>query len=440
MDLYVCERVGNSWGKPRNLGPKINTARNEIFPFVHADGTLFYSSDGLKGNGGLDIFYATWNAADFGQKASKSSFSAPVNLGEPFNSDKDDFGFIVDLDMKNGYFTSNKQGGIGGDDIYSFNIDEGTLFDNINPEIVSNNTSTLEKPTTTAPNNIPNKTPTKNNASKNTKTTYHAINLLVVDRQTGKPIADATAGFLNLNELSILDIVVNEKGKQTPFVKPDGSFALELVATKMTDNQTDKGGKTQIKTEKDGNYVISVKKKGYLTEQMTLKKGDTRSEIVVLLDRFTSSRHPSPTPKDFTFQEGISLKLNNVYYNFNDGSIRPDAAKDLDVLYQVMTKYPDIEIELGSYTDARGTSAFNLDLSQRRAESAVQYLVNRGIDPLRIIAKGYGETRLRNQCSDGVPCSESEHKLNRRTEVKITKIGSAQGVINTDFFTEETEK
>ena len=148
----------------------------------------------------------------------------------------------------------------------------------------------------------------------------------------------------------------------------------------------------------------------------------------------------APVSKDFTINEGNSIQLRNIYYNFNDATIRPDARKDLEALFVVMTKFPDLVIELASHTDARGTNVYNDDLSQRRANSAVQYLVNRGIDARRIIAKGYGESMLRNSCADGVPCLESQHKLNRRTEVKITKSGSAEGQILTDFFTPETWK
>jgi peptidoglycan-associated lipoprotein len=143
-----------------------------------------------------------------------------------------------------------------------------------------------------------------------------------------------------------------------------------------------------------------------------------RDDIVVLLSR------PS---ERIAIKEGVSFKLNNVYYNYNDAAIRPDAAKDLDALYVVMTKYPDMEVELSSHTDARGTPEYNLALSQRRAESAVQYLVRKGIDSQRITAIGYGESQLKNHCASGVHCSETAHKINRRTEVKIIKSGSAEG-------------
>ena len=450
MDLYVCERTTkNEWGKPKNLGPKINTAKNEVFPFVHADGTLFYSSDGLKGLGGLDIFYAVWEVADFSNSGSnslqKSGFSKPISLGDSLNSSRDDFGFIVDLDLKNGYLTSNRKEGVGGDDIYSFTVNEGTLFDNLKEDKKPDSESivaevsepvlpkTNSKPKTSAKpipkpkTNAPVNSAVQNSpiyVEKPTKTTGEFTNLIVIDRQTGKPIANAVAAYLNLNEVLLSDVMGNNNGSgNASFVNPDGSYALELVAGKMTNKPTNTVGKAQFKTDKNANYVISVRKEGYATEQLTLKKGELRDDIVVLLSR--------PT-QHIAIKQGVSFKLNNVYYNYNDAAIRPDAAKDLDALFIVMTKYPDMEVELSSHTDARGTTDYNLTLSQRRAESAVQYLVKKGIDSQRITAIGYGESQLKNQCVSGVHCSENEHKINRRTEVKIVKSGSGEGQFFTD--------
>ncbi len=509
MDLYVSERVNGIWGKPTNLGPKINTPKNEVFPYIHADGTLFYSSNGLPGSGGLDIYYLKSNAQDGG-------LGVPVNLGAPFNSDKDDFGFIIDVDMKNGYFTSGRTGGMGGDDIYSFSMSQATLFENLaneyTAEYISTNTSTKTSGSTSNPN------APKTNGNATTQN----LNLLVIDKQTGKPIPDATVGYLNLNDLSMSEIIADNNGKQAQIIKSDGTFALELVESKMKNKQTNTAGKAPVLASKNGSYLISASKKGYTTEQMVLKKGDLRSDIVILLSRPSDCimvtgtvknnknggpisyamvtltnekgeaktvpsdelgafsvclpcgysykgyatkdnimstvenvstkevncgdgverslapielRIAAPVGKGFTINEGSSFQLKNIYYNFNDATIRPDARKDLEALYIVMTKYPDMEIELASHTDCRGTDTYNNDLSQRRAASAVQYLINKGIDANRIVAKGYGESMLRNKCADGVSCSEQQHKMNRRTEVKITKSGSAEGQIMTDFFT-----
>lgn len=457
MDVYVAERTKTGWGKPRNLGPKINTAGNELFPFIHADGTLFYSSNGLSGNGGLDVFYVRWDNNDLGlslpNKKGKGGVGMPVNLGAPFNSDKDDFGFILDSEMKMGYLTSNRSGGVGSDDIYSFTAnptddsdspDETTADNAIGGELdndLKNNTnahptinSALSARDNAAPHSSNNpRTPAHSsvnssineyssprpNGSNEAKTKGKPLNILVVDRQTSQPIGGATTSYLNLNDLSISDILLGN-GKQAQFVKSDGTFNLDLVPSKLQNRPTNLAGKAQIKTDKNGSYIISVTKKGYSTEQITLKQGDLREDIVVLLN---------PSFQNVTLREGHSFNLNNVYYDYDDATIRPDAARDLDALYVLMMKYPDMEVELSSHTDARGTPAYNLDLSQRRAESAVHYLVRKGIDSQRIRAIGYGESQLKNHCASGVFCSDNEHKINRRTEVKITKSGSAEGQI-----------
>ena len=123
-----------------------------------------------------------------------------------------------------------------------------------------------------------------------------------------------------------------------------------------------------------------------------------------------------------TISEGTVFELPHIYYNFNDASIRPDAKIDLDALVDFMKQYPDMEIELASHTDSRGGTRYNNKLSQRRADNVVRYLMANGIARERMLPVGYGESRLRNHCTDGVRCLEVEHQYNRRTEVKITKI------------------
>jgi len=116
-----------------------------------------------------------------------------------------------------------------------------------------------------------------------------------------------------------------------------------------------------------------------------------------------------------------SFKIKNIRYDLNKWEIRPDAAKELDNLVQILGDNPDIVVELGSHTDARSSDDYNLNLSQKRAEAAVAYIIKKGKIPQnRISAKGYGETKLLNNCEDGVACSEIEHALNRRTEIRIT--------------------
>lgn len=121
------------------------------------------------------------------------------------------------------------------------------------------------------------------------------------------------------------------------------------------------------------------------------------------------------------FESGKTYVLKNIYYDFDKSNIRPDAARELDKLLAILKENPGIAIELGSHTDSRGADQYNQWLSQKRANAAAQYLIDRGIDHSRIIAKGYGETMLLNKCGNGVKCSHAEHQLNRRTEFKVIK-------------------
>ena len=120
--------------------------------------------------------------------------------------------------------------------------------------------------------------------------------------------------------------------------------------------------------------------------------------------------------------EGVVIVLDNIYYDFNQAVIRKGQARDLEALASLMKQYPEMEIELGAHTDSRGSADYNLELSKQRAEAAKFFLVSKGIDPNRVMTKGYGESIPRNGCVDGVNCTESEYQFNRRTEVKVLKM------------------
>jgi outer membrane protein OmpA-like peptidoglycan-associated protein len=158
----------------------------------------------------------------------------------------------------------------------------------------------------------------------------------------------------------------------------------------------------------DSSYVVVGMHKGYLNDEKianTLNDVDTDALVLDLNlpDQFVSNK----------------VNIKTIYFDFDKFNIRPDAAKELDKVVQVMNEYPNLLIEAGSHTDSRGKDAYNQKLSEKRAKSTVDYIVSKGIDVSRITYKGYGETQLVNNCSNGTKCSPEEHQLNRRTEFKI---------------------
>lgn len=164
--------------------------------------------------------------------------------------------------------------------------------------------------------------------------------------------------------------------------------------------------------DKPEEYVVKAMKSHYIADYVVLPLASISIGNInfaprdLLLDVLTISK---------------TFKIDNIYYNFDKYNIRDDAKPELDKLVRIMSENP-VNVELGSHTDSRGSSAYNDKLSQKRAESVVKYITNNGIEKSRITAKGYGEQQLVNKCADGVPCTVAEHQANRRTEFKVTSI------------------
>ena len=336
-DIYMVSysKRSKTWGDPVNLGPTINTDENEVYPTIHEDGTLYFASSGHVGLGGTDIFMTKGNGTDWGE---------PVNMKSPINSHGDDFAIIFGKDKESGYFTSNREGSKGADDIYRFSMN---------------------------------------------------------------PLVFTLSG-----------VVRNAKTKA---VMPNATITL----TSSSDT-----GKIVLKTDQVGSYKITLKQK-------------TDYELFASRQMFYDSKTEEKTTKgleqsadlvqDFELNSlGLeTFTLRGILYDLDKANIRPDAALILDSLVLVLNKYPSLKIELGSHTDCRADSIYNIGLSQRRADSAVTYLRNHGIDSLRLVSVCYGENMLEvtecacegpNEREQGLKCTEAQHQLNRRTTVKVLDI------------------
>jgi peptidoglycan-associated lipoprotein len=363
IDLYRTNMdASGRFSKPVNMGRDINTAGDEMFPYVAEGGKLYFASDGHPGLGKLDIFSATRT----------QGVTTIENMGLPFNSPQDDFGLVFYKNLKKGFFSSNREGGKGDDDIYYFAAPE-------EPD-----TTTLAK----------RDDPTDPLSPRNPN--YIQGKLKVVRYfLAGQVLANST-------DLSPLDSAI---------VHILADTADAEMATLVTD-RTGKFGKQPLEVGKS--YVLLVEHKGYISKREPFSMNGRTIPPVFLTKELT----------DTTFNVTINLDklelnktfvLENIYYDLNKYNIRPDAALELDKLVQILKDNPTVKIELSSHTDARATDAYNMTLSQNRAESAVNYLNLKGIDADRLTARGYGERQLI------VPDAktEEEHQRNRRTEFTI---------------------
>lgn len=344
-DIYsaVMDSRGR-FSRVRNLGPQINTPGNELFPYVSEDGKLYFSSDGHPGYGGLDLFVVK----------RVNGRTVIENLGQPMNSPSDDFGIFL-FRPDRGFFTSNREGGKGDDDIYTF-VNEDPDLKVIN---------------------------------------YYLQGI------TYTPGPDSTLTVLPNTRVALYD----ERG--------------EL----MQDYTTGNDGKFLFRVYENENYNLVAETDGYLVKRQEYSTKNKSVDPSTLKDLITNISLDTTIVLEKKELNKI-FRLENIYYNFARAEIREDAARELDKLVQLLVDNPEIKIELSSHTDSIDDRAYNLDLSQRRAESAVRYLVQRGIAPDRLVAKGYGEDRpiARNTNPDGTDNPVGRQK-NRRTEFKILEIG-----------------
>jgi len=333
-DIFVVDILGNNqFSQPKNLGEKINTTGREMFPYI-TDQALYFSSDGFLGLGGLDVFES---------RLTDGIFDTPANLGAPLNSNRDDFGYIVNEATNKGFVSSNRKTGKGDDDIYSFE-----------------------------------------------RSCNQAISGYVYDAILNSRIAGAMVTLKNANGIKVAETVSQLDGKY------------------------DFSNNVNCNTP----YIIEVTKENYNTNNKAIVTANSsgKTEALVGLD-----------PSLIVRENGLlKIKIGIIFFDLDKSDIRYDAAIELNKVVLLMYQYNNIVIKIESHTDSRAKDQYNLELSDRRAKATRDYLISQGVAPERIeSAIGYGETQLINNCSNGVPCTEAQHQVNRRSEFIITEINDS---------------
>lgn len=549
MDLYVSELENGRWGPPMNLGPAVNTEGNEMFPFIHSSGRLYFASDGHLGLGGIDNFYV--------DSRGDGQWTAPENPGAPINTADDDFGMMLNDEGTCGFFSSDRQGGSGRDDIYSFTKTATPVkvfvFDEATKEAIANATVTsdscLKKTLKTGKDgrvivdmkfnscctfNAEMEGYEKGSkagcvqdaaSSENVvieiplrKAQKFLVDGFVFDQSTGLPLGDAKVTLMGCDSTKLNQFVTTDASGKFSFKLDEGCcyklrgekdkyFAVTtgdtictkgLVASKtysvnmnlqpsatttsptnpgdLTGGST--GGSTSNPTNSttkplDPNTVYFDADKGLYSKNgkpftgtdngTTYKKGKvvgpngkpitdvattnttktTRGPNEVYLDpsknlyvkngkpftgEYRGETYVDGKPKNgfistgagkYTDSPDAVSYLLHIYYDFDQANLRDESMPELDKLLKLMKDNPTQIVEIASHTDARGSNSYNNRLSQRRAESVVRWLIDKGVERDRLVPRGYGETMTSNDCKNQIKCTEEEHQLNRRTEFRV---------------------
>ena len=394
--IFVSVNKAQNWGAPVELkGINGNYIAKQAAPgVVFGKEVLFFSSNMDGGFGGFDIYYA--------DRINDETYGLPVNLGPLVNSPLDDeTPFYLNNNL---YFSSTGHPGLGGFDIFrsewngqewgkpanlgaGYNSSYDDIFFSVNEDgklgfLVSNR-------------------PDEDSKSLKSKTCcddiyqFH-IRDIVIDLIT--TVYDGTVPLPG-TKVTVFEVDRGKTGK-----------SQQQVNDKINDSQ--------FPLDQDKAYKVLIEKEGYMPAEFEFN-------TVGVVDNFTVRRTIKLAKKvpDNSGMETVTInepiRLNNIYYDFDDDKILPDAEKDLGFLVELMKKYPDMVIELSSHTDAQGNDAYNERLSQRRAQSAKNWMVSKGIKENRIEAVGYGEEFILNDCFNGIDCSDELHRVNRRTEFKI---------------------
>ncbi|WP_226391270.1 OmpA family protein [Penaeicola halotolerans] len=395
VNLYQSRNQGGVWSEPEFLPINDPLSWDSNPSFNRAGTTIYFSSNRPGGYGGLDLYSATLDE--------RGRWGNVRNMGGDINTPGNEMFPYISDDNKL-YFASDGHPGFGQLDIFVAERKDGvTTISNMGKGINS---------------------PADDFGISYTRYPFEAY--FASNREGGKGDDDIYAFVDNSPSLKKVNYILT--GTAVDILDDGSEELLPNTKVRLIDGEntlaevnTTSSGRFRFDVSTEKNYILIGEKSNYFTARSSYSTVGKTVNKDTLVQEVTTVTFDTKLVLDKIVLEK-AIVLENIYYDLDKSDIRPDAALELDKLVQVLVDNPDIRIELSSHTDSRGNDAYNLALSQRRAQSAVDYIISKGISADRLTARGYGETRLVNDCGNGVNCTEEQHQENRRTEFKVTEI------------------
>ncbi|MDA0882142.1 MAG: OmpA family protein [Bacteroidetes bacterium] len=416
-DIYMSTKNETGWSSPVNLGPKVNTEGNEMFPYLSENNKMYFSSDGHAGLRGLDIFVS---------EKPGSFFNTALNLGFPINSSQGDFGMMYEEDNQSGYFSSNRDGK-GRDNIYYFSTLEfmkqifaGTVGSSDPMQSLEGEHITMKNVNT---GELRETTLDAQNSFQFTLNSGDELEFFFGGKEYahGEPLFEhSIEGPLKDTYFDVGDVVLSAEAYAATIGKP------LINPNEKIEQENERMMKAMLELKEQTNQLASDK-----ASELEMQEAEDQALNAKLKTEEENAVFPDPrmsaalTSEELGISEADLSRLNsmmterdmgNVYFAFDSSKLSEKAKEQLKNLAKLIKENPSLLVQISTHTDSRGSKEYNARLSRRRAESVQRYLSSLGITSDQVLLTWHGEEQLVNNCTDGHDCDDLAHEKNRRAE------------------------